>query len=196
MGKGIDQSKNAIFVIGIVALAIGTVSIFLGTTSSGFATSDSQLGNLSAGVQTFVTCTWSDSALDVSFGSNLNPGDSDLNATQNYILENGGENGTGYNVSVGDLTTANVNITILGSDLVDGSNLIGIGNVTWASNETANNGTNMIPGSSTSVTGSAVNIASNVAPSSSVHYRFWLDIPSGIVQGSYEGNYTVECAEA
>ena len=65
-------------------------------------------------------------------------------------------------------------------------------------NETSNDGINMIAGSSTATTTGAVDIASGVVSDGSgvVHYRFWLDIPSSSVAGTYEGNYTLNCEEA
>ena len=173
--------------VGIVTTAVN----FYSMKHVGFATTDSQVGNLSASVQTYVACTWSDSSLDVDFGSLLNPGTDDINATDNYILSPG----TGYNVTVDPLTTSDVNITISGEDLIDGSNFIGIGNITYAYGVT-NNDAGMVPSNSTSITGSSAVMAPSVASGSDIHYRFWLDIPSSTVAGSYVGNYTIQCEEA
>lgn len=161
---------------------------------SGYATTDSQVGNLSVGVETYMACTWSDDALNVSFGESLDPGTNDINATENYGLVNG----TKYNVTVSALSTDNADVTISGNDLVDGANNIAIGNVTWVSNTTSSDGANMVPGSSTSITGSPVDIATGVSSDGSgvVHYRFWLDLPSGAVAGTYVGNYTLTCEQA
>ena len=158
---------------------------------TGHATTDAQSGNLSASVQTYVSCSWSSSSLDVDFGSLLNPGDEDVNATGNNM---GGS--TEYNVSVGALTTSDINITISGNDLVDGGNVIAVGNITWAANETDANGANLVPASSTSLTESSVILASYVPSEDTVHYRFWLDVPLGSVAGNYVGNYTMQCEEA
>lgn len=168
------------------------VSFFSNESLTGHATVDSQVGNLSADVQTYVACTWSAASLAVDFGSLLNPGTDDINATENDMLSPG----TGYNVTVDSLTTSNVNITISGNDLADGGNVIAVGNITWAANETDSDGINLVPGSSTSLTSSDVNLASDIAPDNTAHYRFWLDIPSQIVAGNYEGNYTMTCEEA
>lgn len=147
---------------------------------------------MSASVQTYMACTWSDSTLNVDFGSLLNPGTNDIEATDNDVLSPG----TGYNVTVSSLSTSNANITILGNDLIDGANNIGVGNVTYASSSSSASDAGMVAGSSTPITGAAVNVDSGVSPGTTEHMRFWLDIPTGIVAGDYVGNYTIECTEA
>lgn len=180
------------FILAIGFLVAGYFFILSRESMTGYATSDSQTGNLSASVQTYMACTWSDSTLDVSFGSNLNPGSDDLNATDNYLLTPG----TGYNVTVDALSTAAADVTISGNNLVSGANVIQIGNVTWASSETSATDALMVPGSSTPVTGSAVDIGTAVAVGSSMYYRLWLDVPSSTVAGDYVGNYTLSCQQA
>ena len=110
---------------------------------TGYATS--QVGNFSASIATFVACTWSTPALAISFGSSLNPGNNDTNATLNYA---GGVpvTATFYNVTVDTLSNTNVNVTIKGDTFVSGANKITIGNVTWVSNVTTANATLMSPG--------------------------------------------------
>lgn len=159
---------------------------------TGFVASDSQLGNLSVGVQTYMVCVWSSVTLNVSFGTSLNPGQNDTNATANY---NQVGDGTGYNVTVDILSTSNADISITGNNLTDGANIINIQNVTWQSNSTAANGTNMVPAGSTSVNSSEVDISFNEPTNSTVWYRLWLDIPDNTVAGNYVGNYTLKCEE-
>lgn len=183
----------AVFLLGALIIA---GFVFLGPFNdiTGYATSDSQVGNLSASIQTYMACTWSDETLDVSFGSLLNPGTNDVNATQNYA---GTDGGTLYNVSVDALSTANADILIKGNSMVDGANEIGVGNITWASSTTsASDNASMNPASSTSLTVSDTTLATSISPESNAHYRFWLDIPIGTVAGNYIGNYTITCQEA
>lgn len=189
-----DRGKLNTYFIGFVIVAIAVSVFFIVDNSklTGHATTDSQVGNLTASVQTYMACTWSDSSLNVDFGSLLNPGTNNIDATENYIQVNG----TGYNVTVSPLTTALANITIVGNDLVDAAKVIGIDNVTYAVNSSDNDGANMIPGSSVPITGAATNIDSDVSPGTTEHYRFWLDVPTGTVAGNYVGNYTIECKEA
>lgn len=156
----------------------------------------SQVGNLSAGVATYISCTWSNEALAVSFGTSLNPGTSDYNGTQNYASAG---NGSAYNVTVDTLSNVAANITIRGTNLTSGSNTIAAGNVSWQSDTIAANGTNMAPGNSTALTtafSAAAPVAANEPVGSAVWFRFWLDIPAGQVAGSYAGTYTMQCQEA
>lgn len=175
-----------------LALAFGAYFAFSASPNvqmTGLATVDSQLGNLTAAVQTYIACTWSTATLDVDFGTSLNPGDSDLNATDNNLTNPG----TGYNVTVSDLSTDNVDVTILGDNLVDGANDILVGNVTWALNDTDADGANLVAVGSTALTGAGVDMATAIAPDTPLFYRFWLDIPSSTVAGNYVGNYTIQC---
>ncbi len=156
----------------------------------------STLGNLSAQVSSYVSCTWSDAALNVSFGTELNPGDSDVNATRNNDQP---DNGTSYNVTIDEFTNELVNITIKGDHLVSGVNIIEIGNISWASNATSSNGINMASENSHITLTDYDNltkIASNAAIGSSAWYRFWVDLPPSQVAGSYIGNYTMKCEAA
>jgi len=189
------KSWYYLIVIAVVFLIIifYSVSYSKPLMITGFATTDSQLGNLSVGVQTYMACTWSVNTLNVSFGTSLSPGQNDTNATGNYDQAG---NGTAYNVTVDLLSTSNADITITGNNLTDGANIINIENVTWQSNTTAANGTNMVPDGSTSINVSEVDIITNEPTNSTVWYRLWIDIPNNTVAGTYEGNYTLKCAEA
>ena len=161
---------------------------------TGYATS--QNGNLTATISTYISCTWTNAALNISFGLNLNPSDTDVNATQNFGTYS---NGTSYNATVDTLTNVNVNFTVAGSNLVSGTNIIGIGNVTWQSNTTANNGTNML-GTNSIILSASQNttnpVGGNLAAGSSTHFRFWLDVPAAQTAGAYSGNYTMQCIQA
>ncbi len=165
------------------------------TPLTGYATS--QVGNFSASVATYLACTWSNSALSVGFGSNLNPGDVDINATGNYNATYSG-NWTMYNVTIDSISNVVANITIKGENFVAGSSVIGITNISWASNTTSGNGTNLAPGSAI-VLNSSFNdqdkVASGEAVGSTVWFRFWFDVPNGTTAGSYTGNYTQQCSQ-
>ena len=185
----------------VLAILVVFVSVFYitgdtGDTITGYATTDSQVGNLSATILTSVSCSWSEESLNVTFGDDLNPGDNDINATKNYNMTN---NGTYYNVTVGALSNVMVNISIRGSDMLAGSNIIEIGNITWFKNVTADNGTDMHPGNSIALetaydTDNYVGAYQNI--SNTTYFRFWLDIPSSTLAGAYKGNYTMLCEQA
>ena len=110
----------------------------------------STVGNLTANVVTAVACTWSNAALNVSFGEgiaqSLSQG-SIYNASKNYEgyigagAQNAGINWTLYNVTADVTNTDSINISIKGSHLLIGINTLGISNVTWMTNETNGNAT-------------------------------------------------------
>jgi hypothetical protein len=189
-GNGVLILSIILFVLAVAMLITG----FYYFKTTGYASS--HVGNLSASITTYLTCTWSDASLDVSFGSNLNPGTNDINASKNYN-ETGSV--TSYNVSVDVLSNVQANLTIKGENLVAGINSIGVTNVSWASNTSDGNGVNMIPSQSIALTNSlntANKIAENEPVGSTVWYRFWLDIPVGQLGGNYKGNYTMQCEQA
>ncbi len=158
----------------------------------------SQVGNFTGTVSTTVSCVWSTPALSVSFGTSLTPGNNDTNATQNYL---GGVpvGATYYNVSVDALSNTNANITIRGEDFISGANKIAIANVTWISNVSVANSTDMSPANSRLLTGSfnTTNpVGFNIAQPNTVWFRFFMDVPPGAIAGAYTGNYTMQCVAA
>jgi hypothetical protein len=193
------QKRDLILLLAFIALILALylyVPAFKNEIT-GLATS-SQVGNLSLDITTYIACTWSDAALNVSFGTNLNPGRNDYNGTKNYDQPG---NGTAYNVTIDPLGNKQVNISVKGDHLISGINKIYIGNVTWFSNTTASNGTNMIPvGSKVMLTSYDKNttnwVATNLDITNTTWYRFWIDLPAAQIAGSYLGNYTMLCEEA
>lgn len=200
-----DKRTNTgvIVVLLIVSLALIiyiSVDKISDSKITGMATSDSQVGNLSVGVLTFLACTWGNDGLAVTFGTSLDPNTNNTNATRNYIFNGSAViNGTSYNATVDTLSNVAANFTLLGDHLVSGANTIAIGNVSWASNSTIANGTNMIHLNEINLTTSYDNankVGSNIAVDSSVWYRFWIDVPSTTTAGTYVGNYTMQCTQA
>lgn len=177
---------------------------------TGYQTAN-QVGNLTVGVATLVACTWPNAVFNISFGDSQNPGTT-VNATRNFDNPNisfAGVppkdlfNGTSYNVTIAATTNVPTNITMRGRHLVSGANVIGVTNVTWASNVTRSNGTNMLPVGST--LSNAINLTDTLNTGfpvggllnagSSAWWRFWLDIPAGQTAGQYVGNFTQQCAQ-
>lgn len=195
---GVSTMHYMVLLVAVVIVALAVTFLVSHDNPyviTGFATS--QVGNLSASVATYISCTWSNDALSISFGSNLNPGTYDINATQNFNAST--FNNTFYNVTVDTFSNVAANITVKGENLVSGSNIIGVTNISWASNGTSANGSNMISGNgivlnTTFNVGNPVGTARAVA--STTHFRFWVDIPNGTVAGSYTGNYTMQCSAA
>jgi hypothetical protein len=207
--KPIDSKKeiNYYFLaIGLLIVAVSLIFYFYsGQEITGMGTTDSAQGNFTANIGTNIDCVWSDPALSISFGSTLTQGTNNYNASQNFNQTS--RNETMYNVTVGSTTNVNVNITIKGVDMEYGVNIIGVGNITWASNNTldvpgttlAGNSTAMVPTNSVPLiktdydTGSMV--ANNSASGNTTWYRFWLDVPSLTIAGDYTGNYTMRCSQ-
>jgi hypothetical protein len=185
-----------LFAIIIVVLVLVIISLYLKSQGiTGNAVTDSQVGNLSASIQTYVACTWSDEAMNISFGTNLDPGTNDINATKNF---NDSEAVSLYNVTVSTLSNVNVDVTIKGADLESGANVIDVANVTWQSNNTSPNGTNMIASGShpLGTTYDVVNkLADGLGEGNTAHFGLWLDVPDGQISGNYIGNFTQQCAE-
>lgn len=194
-----QKRANLSLILLLIALILLAALYFISYKAeiTGFA-SQSQIGNMTAVITTYVACTWSDEAMNVSFGTNLNPGINDYNGTKNYFEQ---YSGTSYNVTVDPLSNKVVNMTIKGDHFRSGANSIYVGNTTWFSNTTYANGTNMIPTNSkvmlTTYDKNTSNyIGVNEPIGSSVWYRFWLDIPAAQISGTYVGNYTMQCEEA
>ena len=191
-----EKKYVRILLILIIVIAVCAIYFFAGPGYTGMASTSSQLGNFSVGISTFVSCVWSDAGTAVSFGTNLDPGMNGVNATLNYDLTG---NGTAYNVTNSGLSNVEVNITIKGQSLVSSANIIGIGNITWQSNSTIANGSNMIVTNAIALGtdyDTTNKVGASIAKSSTVHYRFWITIPNLTVAGDYRGNYTMQCSQA
>jgi len=186
-------------------LVIIIISIFLYfypfEQTTGMATTDSTLGNFTANIGTNIDCVWSDAALSVGFGDALSQG-SLVNATQNYNATS--RNETMYNITIGTTSNVEVNVTIKGADMESGVNVIGIGNITWDSNNTLTNDAESGNATTMVYTGSynletdydTTNfVATNISKGNVTWYRFWLTVPSSTVAGDYTGNYTMQCSE-
>ncbi len=184
---------------------------------------------------TSIACTWSNAALNVSFGQGLSQSltqGSIYNASKNFEgytgggAQNTGINWTHYNVTADSTNTAPINITIKADHLTSGTNVIGIGNITWMTNESNGNATDNLGnihnftylGSFNSSIGPGTNFegfnltlikdgdpklatrnrnfSNQLTAGSTSWYRFWLLLPKNQVQGTYTGNYTMECAAA
>jgi len=146
-------------------------------------------------VLTSVVCSLSNSEID--FGL-INPGDI-VNASLNYA---GTGNGTKYNIT----TTSNidVNITHKGENLTCqsptcGDDIVPVQNISWQSNITSANGTNMkyINGIDLQPDYDTTNpIATDFPPSSTVHLRYWLRTRYNQGGGNYNGTYTIKCEQS
>jgi len=191
----------------------------------------STVGNLTANVVTAVACTWSNAALNVSFGEGISQSLSQgpvYNASKNfegYIgggAQNVGINWTHYNITADITNTDSINISIKGQHLLIGINTLGVGNITWMSNESNGNGTDasgvirnftylgssaagqnfegfnltLINDGDTKLASRNRNFSNQLTAGSTVWFRFWLHVPRGQIGGKYVGNYTQTCTAA
>jgi parallel beta-helix repeat protein len=133
-----------------------------------------------------------------SFGSTVIPGTA-VNGTLNFADAN---NGTMYNIS--NTGNVNENITQLGTNMtcISGGcsgDYIDVSNMSWKSNITASNGTDMIYTNKIKMTATydlANPVASNLPPYNISWYRQWLATRSNQGGGSYNGTYTQQCIES
>ena len=148
MGK--LQLYSAIILIIALGFLAGYIFKYTGLNEvTGAATSS--VGNFTAYVVSGIACTWSNAALNVTFGYGPSPALTQnvvYNASKNFEGYIGGAQiGTGvnwtlYNVTADSTNTDSVNITISGRHPQAGANILGIGNITWMSNQTNGNGSN------------------------------------------------------
>ncbi len=206
--KSKSFSTEKLLIVGLLVLSFSFFVLygFLPQLSvTGLATTATQVGNLTVGVQTFIACTWANNDFNISFGDNINPGTNDYNASHNFDYPNTSlgsaqdlNNGTSYNISIDSTTNVQTNVTIKGLHFLSGANIIGIGNVTWAGNTTRANGTNMLPSTSNILSlsyNATVPVGSLLNAGGTAWFRFWLDVPAGATAGQYSGNFTQQCSQ-
>ena len=182
-------------IFSVIIILILLVMVFVFNNTYKFTGNDTaQLSNLTANIVTAVACTFSNDALNVSFGDAITAG-SNYNATKNFVDLS---NNTWYNITVDITSSNNVNISIKGTNFMSGNNIVGIGNVSWSSNTTSPNGSNMLfTGTPQIRTSYDVNnlISAGEPSESTVWYRLWLGLPVGTSGGQYSGTYTLRCTE-
>jgi len=192
--KSLEGIVPLLIIMLVFGVAVGYYGL-PGTTPTGAAGISTSTGNLTVSVATVVACTFSDDALDVDFGVELIPGSTGNNATKNFAANPG--NGTNYNITADLLSTTAINITIRGTDLLSGANVIGATNVSWQSNGTRNDSSMIYAAGDIKRLDTSFDIVDkigfNVTPGETRFWRKWVDIPSLTVGGNYTGNYTLRC---
>jgi hypothetical protein len=139
----------------------------------------------------FISISVSQALLDgITFGT-INPNTNDNPAINNT---NGVEGGTAYNITIDSSTTVNVDLyNDASGNLVSGSYIIAIGNVTHKSNITSNTGDNLVATDSIalSTTYSIIgnNVCQSLAANSNCWIRYWLDSPTAQPPGNYTTTY-------
>ena len=139
---------------------------------------------------TFISISLSTALINgIMFGT-INPSTNDNPALNNT---NGPGGGTAYNITIDSSTTVNVDLyNDASGNLVSGSYIIGIGNVTNQANTTSNTGNNLVAAGSIalstiySIIGS---ICQNLVANSNCWISYWLDSPTAQPPGSYTTTY-------
>ncbi len=169
-------------------------------------------------VATAISCIWGNESVNVKFGA-TDPGKNGINATMNSGNNESGdsvapfrENGTFYNITNDPLATNAVNISIVGSGFLSGTNRIEIKNITWRSNSSTsgtdsnwsndeNNNTAIrmnetITTDGTDQTPDPEDLLLNLTVGTTGWYKFWINVPDSQIAGTYTGNYTTVCYSA
>ena len=114
------------------------------------------------------------------------------NASCNNASANGG---TAYNLTVDPSSNTNVNFTqATNGSLIAGAYSIGVGNITYNSNSSANNGTNL-PSNTTATALQATNFdpledCGTVSSGGNCYITYFLDVPDSTQEpGNYETKY-------
>ncbi|MBI5391834.1 hypothetical protein HZB00_02410 [Candidatus Woesearchaeota archaeon] len=181
---------------------------------SALGAATSTVGNFTVSLVSTIACTWSDAAINITFGtpgSTITQGNT-LNASRNYNYSTDGagsaSNGSDYNVTAAATNTVKVNITLAGQSLLEtaGGNVLNITNISWGSNTTTANSTggtaldNMtypgVPFNSSFQGDTSHHVATLEPAGSSVWFRFWLAVNSNQAAGLYRGNYTMTCSDS
>jgi hypothetical protein len=139
---------------------------------------------------TFISISISRALMDgIMFGT-INPNTNDNPALNNT---NGAGGGTAYNITIDASTTVDVDLyNDASGDLVSGSYIIGLGNVTNQANTTSNTGENLVSTGSIalSTTYSIIgSICQNLVANSNCWISYWLDSPTAQPPGNYNTTY-------
>lgn len=119
------------------------------------------------------------------------PNTNDNNATCNNVTANGG---TGYNITVDQSSTVNINFTHASNrtNLTDGTNTLNIVNVTYNSNATANDGANLLNATSSEPLNTSwigMETCGTLGDGANCWATYFLDVPASTPPGVYVTGY-------
>jgi len=136
-------------------------------------------------VQSWLAASISYSTVTFSGGT---PGEI-LNASLNYDIS---ASTTGYYLNYStDSNVANTNLCINGTNLIDGSNSIAIGNVNVTAAMQTNNINTPARSASAAITTSSGTLQTGLDPGENSTHRYWMDLPSTSPTGEYEGSFNL-----
>jgi hypothetical protein len=195
-GTASDDWYGAIVNVGSTAGNL-TVNTTFANDTLGNLGYQSPWPNLQVNVTSAITISISVSA---AISSGIRFGSCGANQNDCPALNNtsGADGGTEYYITLDSSSTDNADIAHRTSTHLckDGvcTTVIEIGNATAVGNKTSSTGSNLIPGSSVSLTLSYADLsgcsgAYNLTPGQNCWIRYWLDIPASQTVGNYNTTY-------
>tara|TARA_Y100000310_G_C20614680_1_gene779997 strand:- start:540 stop:1409 length:870 start_codon:yes stop_codon:yes gene_type:complete len=184
------SKAKAVVLSMIVLFAVVSPLAFVdvGDMLTGFATSSTTTISSQANIDYYFAVAKSTNFTQgIAFGT-LTIGQDNINATANY----NGSSKTGYYLNTS--SDANTNTTICvkaGDDFLNGSNRMGIGNMTWNGSQSS---TSQLPsfGGKQAMTKDFVNSTANLGIGLTDYYRFWLSVPGDQSPGDYNTTTTFQ----
>lgn len=189
-----DQANRALSVSLSLILVFGMIvglSMF-GTEIrdlTGFATSETAATTGEAIINAYYAIQLSNNT--IAFGT-IQHNTSNNSAVENRV----GASASDYYINVSNDSNVDVDVNISANnnlELVGSSFVIGVGNLSWASDE---NSTSTKPGvvneTSMSTTPTLTTDTFNSVAGDVIYYRFWIDIPYGQPAGTYNNSITLE----
>jgi hypothetical protein len=159
-------------------------------------------------VLVYISIVPSDGLVQIDFGT-VNPGTTDHNATNNTELDTCSvdciyKGNTSYNITVSEDSNVNVDFCVNANDsLRSGANYIALANYNYTWNATKV----FVVGAAWPLNDSQVSQmvvqpswaqrteSNNTAPGSTVHYRFWLKVPTAQAPGTYLNRVNLTAVE-
>lgn len=190
-----SKERGLLFIFILLGLFLVTMLLVQNiktTKITGFATEDSTVSNVT--ISKYLSITLSTNLNDgILFGS-LNPDTENSNATHNY---DGASDASSMFVNVSTDTNtvvdlcikANTNLTSSGSDM------IALGNETYANNVTATDIDSPSLVNETTLTIDYVKSGTGIPIGSQGYFRFWLDVPTGQASGDYNNTVSFKGVE-
>lgn len=182
---------GTLFLFAAIMILIQNIEISE-TRITGYATEESTVSNVS--IQKYLSIDMSTNlSTGILFGS-INPDTSDNNASHNY---DGPDSNSSMYVNVSADSNTAIDFCIKSNDdlQTSGSEIIGIGNETYADNVTITNATSPSLSDEVSLTTGFVEAGTNISIGSQSYFRFWLDVPAGQASGDYNNTISFKGIE-
>lgn len=183
---------GALLLLGAVMLLIENIKI-QEIRITGYGIEESTVSNVT--IEKYLSIDLSSNLSEGILFGGINPDSPDNNASHNY--DGPGSNSSMYvNVSA-DSNTA-VDFCIKSNDdlTTSGSEIIGIGNETYADNVTTTNATSPFLENEVLLNKTDyIEAGTNISEGSQSYFRFWLDVPAGQASGDYNNTISFKGIE-